>query len=190
MIQYHESNAHQFAFMHAKYMIIDSDWIIETANWTRSSFAVNREFFMTGRDPDVLNNLENIFQKDFQGKKGASNMTALLAGPTNARERLIKFLTSSQKTIDIYVPEFSDGAMIEELNTLCMNGISVRILLATYDDENQGEKDYGNCIQSRYMKQPLHAKVLLRDQSTAFIGSFNYTKNSLEKNREIGLFVS
>lgn len=38
------------------------------------------------------------------------------------------------------------------------------------------------------MKKPLHAKVLIRDGDSAFIGSFNYTKNSLERNREIGIF--
>ena len=49
-ISYHESNEKQFAFMHAKYMIFDNEWIIETANWTRSSFSTNREFFIIGED--------------------------------------------------------------------------------------------------------------------------------------------
>lgn len=40
------------------------------------------------------------------------------------------------------------------------------------------------------MKKPLHAKVIIRDAESAFVGSFNYTKNSLEKNREVGLFIS
>ena len=40
------------------------------------------------------------------------------------------------------------------------------------------------------MKKPLHAKVLLRGDGTAFVGSFNYTKNSLENNREIGIFLT
>ena len=176
--------------MHAKYMIIDSEWIIETANWTRSSFVSNREFFTTGAHPDILQNLENIFQKDFEGNIGVSKTTVLLAGPTNARERLNIFLKLSQKTIDIYAPEFSDRAMVRELNALCLGGVTVRIILASYDNENQDKKEYSQCIQSRYMKKPLHAKALLRDKTAAFVGSFNYTKNSLEKNREIGLFLS
>lgn len=40
------------------------------------------------------------------------------------------------------------------------------------------------------MKKPLHAKALIRDDSEAFVGSFNYTKNSLENNREMGLFLT
>lgn len=64
-IRYHESTAKQFAFMHAKYAVIDTKWVIETANWTRASFSSNREFFMTGHDSGILHVLEDIFQKDF-----------------------------------------------------------------------------------------------------------------------------
>ncbi len=68
-IPFHESGARQFSFMHAKYMIIDDTWIVETANWTRASFASNREFFLTGNDPSILGSLEDIFQKDARGDK-------------------------------------------------------------------------------------------------------------------------
>lgn len=68
-IPLHESDHTQFAFMHAKYAIIDDDWIIETANWTRASFATNREFFMIGDDELVIANLETLFEKDFSGDR-------------------------------------------------------------------------------------------------------------------------
>lgn len=55
--------------MHAKYMILDDEWVVETANWTRASFASNREFFIQGDDTDILANLSQIFLADFSGKK-------------------------------------------------------------------------------------------------------------------------
>lgn len=74
--------------------------------------------------------------------------------------------------------------MISHLTQECYRGKVIRILLADYDEE--GEKtDYGACIQVRKMKKPLHAKVIIRDKTDAFVGSFNFTKNSLEKNREL-----
>jgi len=40
------------------------------------------------------------------------------------------------------------------------------------------------------MKSPtLHAKSLIRDDEQAFVGSFNFTQNSLENNRELGIFI-
>ena len=145
---------------------------------------------MTGDDTSILSSLEDIFQKDFRGDRGKSTDIRLLAGPTNARERFTHFLDVSRKTIDIYAPDFSDFGMIAELQKLCSQGKNIHLLLARYSDEQKQKTDYGRCISVRYMKKPLHAKVLLRDKNTAFVGSFNYTKTSLEKNREIGLFLS
>jgi phosphatidylserine/phosphatidylglycerophosphate/cardiolipin synthase-like enzyme len=68
-IPFHESDHTQFAFMHAKYAIIDDNWIVETANWTRASFASNREFFMAGNEGSLKKNLENIFERDFSGDR-------------------------------------------------------------------------------------------------------------------------
>lgn len=45
-LNFYETGDQNFSFMHAKYMIIDDGWIISTANWTRSSFSSNREFFV------------------------------------------------------------------------------------------------------------------------------------------------
>jgi len=108
----------------------------------------------------------------------------LLVGPTNARERILYFLEEAQEDIDIYAPSFSDDTLIRELSELCMEGKEIRLLLASYDDGRE-KRQYGNCVQVRYMKKPLHAKVLIRDKKAVFVGSFNYTKNSLERNREV-----
>ena len=118
-IPFHESNSHQFAFMHAKYMIFDDDWIIETANWTHASFTTNREFFFFGTDPSILANLANIFQKDFSGGRGVSTDVRLLAGPTNAQERLDGFLEKTQKIVDIYTPSLTDASFIHALSDIC-----------------------------------------------------------------------
>jgi phosphatidylserine/phosphatidylglycerophosphate/cardiolipin synthase-like enzyme len=46
------------------------------------------------------------------------------------------------------------------------------------------------CPDIRIMKNPtLHAKIILVDKTQWFVGSFNFTKNSLENNRELGIFV-
>jgi phosphatidylserine/phosphatidylglycerophosphate/cardiolipin synthase-like enzyme len=45
-LDFYEIDDQYFSFMHAKYVIIDDNWIISTANWTRSSFSSNREFFV------------------------------------------------------------------------------------------------------------------------------------------------
>lgn len=80
--------------------------------------------------------------------------------------------------------------MISAIQTLCSEGKPVRLLLARFADTDMSKNHYNKCLKVRYMKKPLHAKVLIRDHGEAFVGSFNYTKTSLEKNREIGIFLA
>jgi phosphatidylserine/phosphatidylglycerophosphate/cardiolipin synthase-like enzyme len=45
--------------------------------------------------------------------------------------------------------------------------------------------------QVRYMSKPyVHAKIVLADGKTAFVGSENISHQSLDLNREVGLFLS
>lgn len=189
-IPLHESGADQFAFMHAKYAVFDDRWMIATANWTRASFSSNREFFVLGDDPMILTNLVHLFESDFTKGIGKSDDSRLLAGPANVRERLLLFAEKARNTLDIYAPSFTDSKMLTRLSELCQQGTGVRLLLADYPEMETAPTEYGNCLQVRRMKKPLHAKALIRDRSAAFVGSFNYTQNSLENNREVGLFLS
>lgn len=189
-IPLHLSWEEQFAFMHAKFSIIDSQWIIETANWTRASFSTNREFFITGKDSKILENLKRIFEADFSWKIGSSQDIRLLAGPTNARERLIDFVEKVRSNIDIYAPSFSDEGLLAELSRLCLTGKEVRLLLADYEDSADSALEHASCVRVHHMRKPLHAKVIIRDRESAFVWSFNYTENSLENNREVWVFIS
>jgi cardiolipin synthase A/B len=189
-IPLHESGEKQFAFMHAKYMIFDSMWVVETANWTRASFASNREFFMVGSESGILQNLVDVFSEDFWGRIGQSRDMRMIVWPTNARERMIAFLEKTKSSIDIYAPSFSDVGLLTKLTQLCHQEKIIRILLADYDDAGEKKSQNISCLQFRVMKKPLHAKGIIRDKRDAFVGSFNFTQNSLENNREIGLFIT
>jgi phosphatidylserine/phosphatidylglycerophosphate/cardiolipin synthase-like enzyme len=46
-------------------LIIDDEALISTGNYSYSSFAYNREFFMQIRDPDFVEKLTQVFDADF-----------------------------------------------------------------------------------------------------------------------------
>jgi len=191
-LDFHETDDQFFSFMHAKYMIIDDEWIISTANWTRSSFSSNREFFILGKDIEILNDLRSLFKSDFWGDLWFSDHNKILAWPTNARERLLHFISSSRDTIKIYMPDISDEESILEIQKACKNGKNISILLnESKENTINGNKISQNwCPKIRIMKNPsLHAKVIIIDDISGFVGSFNFTKNSLENNRELWVFI-
>lgn len=192
-LDFYETGNQYFSFMHAKYMMIDDRWIIATANWTRSSFSSNRELFIIGTDRNVLRDLENVFETDFSGKQWISHDNHIVVWPTVAREKLITFIKWANKKIDLYMPSLTDEKMILALQMACSQGKDVYILLddSTENTQKGNTISKNGCPKIKIMEKPsLHAKALIIDKTGAFIGSFNFTKNSLENNREIGVFIN
>jgi phosphatidylserine/phosphatidylglycerophosphate/cardiolipin synthase-like enzyme len=54
-------------YVHSKFALIDSGFIIQTANLTHSSFFSNREYFFYSTHSGVYQSLATIFDKDWQG---------------------------------------------------------------------------------------------------------------------------
>lgn len=188
----HQSSTRYFSFMHAKYMIFDTKWIISTANWTRSSFDKNREFFVVWDTSEIRDELETAFHNDFTWKKKSFPTSSILIGPTNARERLLWFMRSTKEKLYIYTPDFSDKKLQTEVQQLCLSGKIIHILInyTDIDKKNLVNSHKTDCPNIRMMKSPsLHAKAMIRDNQKIFIWSFNFTQNSLENNREIGIFL-
>ncbi len=193
-IRFYETQDDWFSFMHAKYMIFDDTWIISTANWTRSSFESNREFSIVGNDKEILQTLRDTFKRDFTSSSDLiSTPHTLLIWPNNTtRDTVLRFLETTEKNILLYMPNISDTILIQKFQTLCHNGKKIRILL----DQNEENKKNGNvlekngCPDVRLMKRPsLHWKALIIDEKSGFLWSFNFTENSLENNREVGIFI-
>lgn len=188
-IPLYESNTKRFVFMHAKIVMIDDEWIIQTSNLTRSSYSKNREFYVRWWDSQILAELEKIFLFDAIWEwKGDVQDGRLMVWPTIARERLTQYLRGTNKTIDVYSPSFSDEGLLRILSELCAQKKSIRILIMDYPEES--DQKFDTCFEVRHSHISLHAKGIIRDSESAFIGSFNYTKNSLENNREVGIFLS
>ena len=191
-ISFYETDSSYFTFMHAKYMIIDDMWIISTGNWTRSTFSSNRDFFVFWENTIIMQDLKDLFERDLLDKAWNWHDSRILVWPTNARERILQFVHSSIHEIDIYMPELTDTGIIWELQKICSQGKMIHILLDQKTENMRKEESISHkwCPEIREMKHPsLHAKAIIVDKERAFIGSFNFTKNSLENNREIGIFI-
>ncbi len=192
-ISVHETEQDAFSFMHAKYMIFDDTWMISTANWTRSSFSSNREFSLLGHDQKILQTLRSRFQADFSSFPwDITPSPTLLVWPTSARETLVQFIGSTQGVLRIYMPNITDEVLIKEFEKLCQQRKTIMILLDKNDEneKNGNTLEKNGCPDVRLMKSPsLHGKVTIVDDTTGFVGSFNFTKNSLENNREVGIFI-
>ncbi|HMT01101.1 MAG TPA: phospholipase D-like domain-containing protein, partial [Candidatus Absconditabacterales bacterium] len=189
-IDYRSDDALGTNFVHAKTFIGDQDFIIQTANLTHSSFENNREFFFVSKNPIIKKNLEELFAQDRNGTtlKPEEIHPNLLFCPIDCRAKIETLLQSAQKSILIYNQYITDDRLLEIIKT--KTHLPINIIL-TDDDDNQKLLDYfGEKIIKLIKKMRIHAKMILVDDRFLVLSSINFSANSMDNNREIGIILT
>lgn len=182
-----------YAFTHAKFLVIDGSvaWLM-TANLSKSAFDKNREVLVRTGNTTVIGDLSRLFWAD--RRRNACGAGSLVVSPVNARESLVALLRRSAGTIDIASEVFDDPEVTRVLQELARSGRRVRVLAATPDKiavnaVTRSELN-GTGVAMRYLGTPyLHAKYIIVDGKSAYIGSNNLSTGSLDENREAGLIT-
>lgn len=187
------SNPKNYYLNHTKFFIIDNLVIISTWNLTYSTFTVNRDFFIFSKDKKILENLKNIFEADFSGKKLDFYDENLVSSPNYSRIKLEKLLSQAEKNIKIYIQYLKD----ESINNLLVKAkkeknISIEIITDKKQENDENIKYLQkNWINIKFFNwKTMHAKAILIDEKYLFIGSINFSEYSIDKNRELGIFLN
>ncbi len=183
----------RYTFTHAKFWIIDDAYFISTGNWTASFFTKNREYIYHNRDPGTRAFLEAVFLADAAhlGYRDISHIPPqMVVSPMNSRVKIEQLLLSTQKELLIYVQTLDDAHILSIIEQLSLE--KKHITICTADNEsNQARKwQYPYWSWKTIRKPYLHAKVIIVDHTTLFIGSHNLTTNAIENNREMGIILS
>lgn len=185
-----------FEHAHAKIIFVDDvAAAIMSANLNDYSMETERNYGVIDRDPADLDDLARIFDADFDAKASPSlDCTRLIVSPVNARARMVALVEGAQTSLDLAVMYLSDKSLKSAVIARAQAGVTVRVLLADpawISSNVSTATDLAAAqIKVRYLKSwELHAKLVVADQ-TAFIGSENLSWTALNKNREIGLFIS
>jgi phosphatidylserine/phosphatidylglycerophosphate/cardiolipin synthase-like enzyme len=184
-----------FNYTHEKCVIIDGKaaWIM-TMNATYSSPMDNREYLAVDRDPADVSEADGIFLADYAGKTATVN-GKLVVSPVNSRGKLKTLIDGAHKTLDMEAEELSDYVLVGALDSAASRGVKVHIVLATGSASNAQTKAVANLkahgVQLVSLGTPyIHAKSLVADGARGYVGSENFTQNSLDNNRELGLIFS
>jgi phosphatidylserine/phosphatidylglycerophosphate/cardiolipin synthase-like enzyme len=124
----------------------------------------------------------------------------LVWSPTNSRSALTGLIEGATKSLLISQEEFADTGLQTLVEAALRRGVAVTLV-----QENMGGK-YSSvltalksagatiAIYSSKTGYYIHAKTVLADYGTAqaklFVGSENFSTDSLDKNRELGLIIS
>lgn len=177
-------------YTHAKVNLIDSGFIIQTANLTHSSFAKNREHFFQSYDIWVLNSLHTIFEKDWKGDQITIKdlHPNLVVCNINCRGVIEQMLISAKQSIIIQTQYITDDALraiLKSQKTLP----ELKLLVADTDDNDELVRYFGNEYARKFKQHYNHTKMILIDHKTLLLWSMNLSSTSLDKNREIWIIL-
>ncbi len=184
-----------FNLVHEKCVIVDkaTAWIM-TMNVTQTSAGSNREYLAVDTEPADVEEAEAIFQADFNGTP-APVVGALAVAPDNAHDRLVALLNSATSTLDLEAEVLSDPQVANALIIARSRGVRVRVVVSA--DPPSAAQDAAVVklkaagVQVRKLANPyMHAKSIVADGKTAYVGSENFTQASLDSNRELGVIFN
>jgi phosphatidylserine/phosphatidylglycerophosphate/cardiolipin synthase-like enzyme len=164
---------------HGKMMIVDqSELYLLGFNFTYIDIDRSRSFGVVLKDKKLVQEAITLFEADSTRKDYTPGDSRLIVSPLNARESLTEFLKGASKELLIYDPNISDASSVRILEERAKAGVSVRAI--------------GCSTRFRVRKlgnQRLHVRLIVRDESSLFLGSQSLRATELDKRREIGVIL-
>jgi len=177
-------------YTHAKVNLIDSGFIIQTANLTNTSFASNREHFFQSTHSWIRKSLYTIFEKDRNGEKITMKdiHPNLVICNINCRGVIENLLNSAKESIIIQTQYITDDA-IRNILKAKKSLPEFKLLVADTDDNDELIRFFGNEYAKKFKQYYNHTKMILIDHKILLLGSMNLSSTSLDKNREIWIIL-
>lgn len=178
-----------FTLTHEKAIIIDGREVcILNQNLTTAAFTKNREYDVCDDNGEDVTEAKNIFTADWERKDYTPTATNLIVSPNNSRGKLTTLINSAQKSIDLEIEVLQDTKLVELLTEKAKT-IPVRIITPPPEKIAGNKKVAGAAVKT--LSSPYaHAKLLLVDGQRAYAGSVNFSQQSLDRNRELGILIS
>ena len=172
-----------------------------TANLTSQYYTTSRDFLVVDTNRADVAAITAVFNADFTHTAVRPGDGSDLAwSPTDSEGKLLGLINGATSSLRIYSEEMGDTTVENALIRAAKRGVDVQVC----GENESGEYDsaYSRLaragIRISYYNSPtgfyIHGKVIEADYGTAhakvFIGSENFSKTSLNDNRELGLIIS
>jgi phosphatidylserine/phosphatidylglycerophosphate/cardiolipin synthase-like enzyme len=185
-----------FALTHQKTLVVDDTTsLIMTYNFTPQYYATSRDFGITDTDSKDIGAIESTFNADWQAQKITAPSGDDLLWSPGSETAMIELINQANASLKIYNEEMADGKIVSALDAAAKRGVNVQVVMTDSSEWHANfRKLTGAGVQVRVYaaSAPLyiHAKMILVDNRTAFLGSENFSIGSLNDNRELGIILT
>ena len=173
----------EFVRYHGKLMIVDDELYVLGFNYTKLDIDKSRSLGIVTRDPKLIKEATALFDADSTRQPYLPTHDRLVVSPESSRKILKEFIDGATKQLLVYDAKVTDPMMVKALQARAKDGVEVRVL----GKIGKGAPD----VDARKLSEPrLHVRAMVRDGSTAFVGSQSLRKLELDGRREVGVIVS
>jgi Putative Ig domain/PLD-like domain len=190
-----------FTYTHQKTITVNNDEsYISTGNFDTTYYATSRDFGVFDTDANDVAAIVAVFNADYAHTSiTPSDGDDLVWSPTDSQSHLLALIDGAQHSLDIEQEEFDDTTLVNAIVADENRGVAVRVVVEDPSDYTSelneitaaGGKVTGYSSSTGFY---IHAKTVIADYGTstadAFVGSENFSSNSLNDNRELGLITS
>ncbi|QDK38338.1 phosphatidylserine/phosphatidylglycerophosphate/cardiolipin synthase family protein [Bdellovibrio sp. NC01] len=195
-----------FSISHAKSATFDHSWALVTSiNLTRTA-DFTRDFGIRTDDQDVVNEFDKVFASDWQNADNKTGNTPELSveklawSPVNSKDKLLALIQSAQQSIYLEVENLGDKDILAALGDKSKNDVKVVVVVPACVEGGGTRnvpfmKDLAASGVEAILSVPpysnsnpyIHAKSIVVDGQTVYVGSENFSYNSLTAARELGI---
>jgi phosphatidylserine/phosphatidylglycerophosphate/cardiolipin synthase-like enzyme len=186
-----------FGMTHAKYVVIDGSRALQlTFNSDTKELATRRDFALEDDDPNDARFIEAVFEADWSRGPVGAIPPGFALSPDNADERLTALVRSAHDSIDLYAEKLEPSPLLSALIDAARNGVTVRILADTAERRGKVPGPLMDLVRRHLIQVRvprdlgIHAKVMLIDGATAYLGSQNVENATADRRRELGLIFA
>jgi cardiolipin synthase len=172
---------------HGKLLIIDGRRALVLGfNYTKQDIEKSRSFGLSTRNPKIVRDIVKVIDADHNRTDLTVSSARVIVSPENARDRLTAFIKGAKKELLIYDTGLTDDKMIALLKARGEAGVKIRVL-------GRVEKKWLDELPWRVRtfagSLKLHVRCMIRDRTSAFVGSQSLRKLELDQRREVGLIT-
>lgn len=192
---------------HSKAMVIDNSYAFITAINLTDNAATTRDFGLILNDPLVIKEMLSVFNADWANAQNKTALTPPLTNPNlvwspiNSDAKLSGLLGSARSTVVSTVENLGNPVILNAYVAAAARGVKVRLIVPMCDKNSDPAFNYRyigglttHGVSVKVMPAPetaehpyMHSKMILADNTYAYIGSINFSINSMEHARELGI---
>ena len=183
---------------HEKAAVIDAGRpgaraLIMTLNLTSRYYSDTRDFAVTDTEPADIAAVEKVFAGDFAGVAVAAPAAVDLVWSPGSQPALVSLIDSARATLAVENEEMGSTAVIDALIATARRGVNTEVTMTANSEWDpaiaklRAAGVHIHLYADRSSVLYIHAKAIIADAHTAFVGSENFSNASLDNNRELGV---